>query len=76
MFVGQGAAEWPEAIALLNAWGFDGPITIHTEYTSNQDVISTVGAGDNSAEAEAMRSTGEIQDLLYLRSLMASVPST
>ena len=76
VFVGQGAAEWPEAIALLNAWGFDGPITIHTEYTSNQDVISTVGAGDNSAEAEAMRSTGEIQDLLYLRSLMASVPST
>ena len=76
VFVGQGAAEWPEAIALLKEWGFAGPVTIHTEYTSNQDMTSIVGASDDSAEAEELRITGEIADLIYLRNLMSSIPGT
>lgn len=72
VLLGQGAAEWPEAIALLMAWGFNGPITIHTEYTTDQDVISTVGAGEYTPEAIALRARGEVEDLAYLRGLLDS----
>ena len=67
VLIGQGAAEWREAIRLLKAWDFRGPVTVHTEYTTDQDVISTVGAGDASPEAEALRVRGEVEDLAVLR---------
>ena len=70
VLLGQGAAEWPEAIALLKAWGFTGPITVHTEYTTDQDAISTVGAGEYTAEAIVLRQRGEVEDLAYLRGLL------
>ena len=70
VLLGQGAAEWPEAVALLKGWGFDGPITIHTEYTTDQDVISTVGAGEYTPEAIALRARGEVEDLAYVRGLL------
>lgn len=70
VLLGQGAAEWPEAMALLKAWDFNGPITVHTEYTSDQDVISTVGAGEYTPEAIALRARGEVEDLAYLRGLL------
>lgn len=69
VLLGQGAAEWPEAIALLKSWGFNGPITVHTEYTTDQDVIGTVGAGEYTPEARALRARGEVEDLAYLREL-------
>ncbi len=70
VLLGQGAAEWPEAIELLKAWGFSGPITIHTEYTTDQEVIGTVGAGEYTPEAIALRARGEVEDLAYLRGLL------
>ena len=70
VLLGQGAAEWPEAMALLKVWGFNGPITVHTEYTTDQDVISTVGAGEYTPEAIALRARGEVEDLAYLRGLL------
>ena len=70
VLLGQGAAEWPEAITLLEAWGFSGPITIHTEYTTDQEVIGTVGAGEYTPEAIALRARGEVEDLAYLRGLL------
>ena len=70
VLLGQGAAEWPEAITLLKAWGFNGPITIHTEYTTDQEVIGTVGAGEYTPEAIALRERGEVVDLAYLRGLL------
>ena len=70
VLLGQGAAEWPEAIKLLKAWGFNGPITIHTEYTTDQEVIGTVGAGEYTPEAIALRARGEVEDLAYLRGLL------
>lgn len=72
VLLGQGAAEWPESIALLESWGFDGPITIHTEYTTDQKVIGTVGAGEYTPEAIALRARGEVEDLAYLRGLLSS----
>ncbi|HCU72814.1 MAG: hypothetical protein CL790_03705 [Chloroflexi bacterium] len=70
VLLGHGAAEWPEAIALLKSWNFSGPLTIHTEYTMDQDVIATVGAGEYSEEARALRARGEVDDLAYLRNLI------
>ena len=70
VLLGQGAAEWPEAITLLKAWGFNGPITVHTEYTTDQEVIGTVGAGEYTPEAIALRARGEVEDLAYLRGLL------
>ena len=70
VLLGQGAAEWPEAIVLLKSWDFKGPITIHTEYTMDQDVLATVGAGENSDKARALRARGEVDDLTYLRQLI------
>ena len=70
VLLGQGAAEWPEAITLLKAWGFSGPITVHTEYTTDQEVIGTVGAGEYTPEAIALRARGEVEDLAYLRGLL------
>ena len=70
VLLGQGAAEWPEAIELLKAWGFSGPITIHTEYTTDQEVMGTVGAGEYTPEAIALRARGEVEDLAYLRGLL------
>ena len=70
VLLGHGAAEWPEAIALLKSWNFSGPLTIHTEYTMDQDVIATVGAGEYSEEARALRARGEVEDLAYLRNLI------
>lgn len=72
VLLGQGAAEWPEAVALLKAWGFDGPITIHTEYTTDQEVIGAVGAGEYTPKAIALRARGEVEDLAYLRGLRNS----
>ena len=70
VLLGQGAAEWPDAIALLKSWNFSGPLTVHTEYTMDQDVIATVGAGEYSDEALALRARGEVDDLTYLRQLI------
>ncbi len=70
VLLGQGAAEWPEAITLLKAWGFSGPITVHTEYTTDQEVIGAVGAGEYTPEAIALRARGEVEDLAYLRGLL------
>jgi len=71
--VGQGAAEWRDAVRLLLDWGFDGPLTVHTEYTTDQDVLAVVGDWDHTPEAAAMRLRGERDDLAYVRRLLAEV---
>ena len=46
------------------------PITVHTEYTTDQEVIGAVGAGEYTPEAIALRARGEVEDLAYLRGLL------
>ena len=67
VFLGQGAAHWPRLLKTVKQWGFDGPITVHTEYTEDQDVIFTVGGKDLSTEAGSRRMTGAVEDLAYIR---------
>jgi sugar phosphate isomerase/epimerase len=72
VLLGEGAAQVHDTMALLKTWHFDGPISIHTEYTSDPDVIATVGGKDDSEEAQALRIRGERHDLTVLRALLAS----
>ena len=50
VFLGHGAAHWRRLLKTIKRWGFDGPITVHTEYTEDQDVLFTVGGKDLSEE--------------------------
>ena len=75
VLLGEGASEWPEAMQLLSDWQFDGPISVHTEYTSDQDVIAAVGGWDDTPEAAALRERGEVEDLRFLRDLWAKTTS-
>jgi sugar phosphate isomerase/epimerase len=67
VFLGQGAAHWSRLLKTVKQRGFDGPITVHTEYTEDQEVVFTVGGKDLSAEAGSRRKTGVIEDLAFLR---------
>ena len=64
-----GAAEIGSAIELLKRWRFEGPISVHTEYTTDPSVVATVGGRDDSAETVSQRERGEVTDLAFLRSL-------
>ena len=67
--LGEGAAEIGSAIELLKRWRFEGPISVHTEYTTDPSVVATVGGRDDSAETVSQRERGEVTDLAFLRSL-------
>ncbi len=67
--LGEGASELADAVRLLHQWQFTSPVSVHTEYTSDRDVIATVGGWEDSPEAAAMRDKGEVEDLRYLREL-------
>lgn len=67
VFLGHGAAHWRRLLTTVKKWGFDGPITVHTEYTEDQDVLFTVGGKDLSEEAGSRREVGVVEDLRFLR---------
>ena len=73
VFVGTGAAQWPQILGLLKSWEFDGPFSVHGEYTSDQTVIDTVGGYDTGEEADALREEGIRRDLDYLRKRWAAI---
>jgi sugar phosphate isomerase/epimerase len=67
--LGEGAAQLQDAISELRTSDFDGPISVHTEYTSDPSVVATVGGADESAAAARLRASGEIDDLKKIRLL-------
>ena len=67
--LGEGAGRIEDAVTLLDKWKFKGPLSVHTEYTSDPEVLRTVGGFDQSTEAVRLRELGEIEDLRYLRGL-------
>ena len=73
VFIGQGATPWNRVLTLLHSWGFDGPFSVHGEYTSDQTVIATVGGLDMADEARRLRAEGIESDLAFLRSRWADV---
>lgn len=72
VMLGEGAAEVEEAIEFLKERRFAGPLSVHTEYTMDQEVIATVGGVDASDQAKALRERGEVQDLAFLRRLITA----
>ena len=73
VFVGEGAAPWRRVLELLWERGFDGPISVHTEYTARQDVIETVGGLDEAAGAADIRARGARRDLEFLKTRWAAL---
>ncbi len=67
VFLGQGATHWRRLLEAAKRSGFDGPITVGTEYTEDQEVLFTVGGKDLSAEADSRREVGLVEDLRFLR---------
>lgn len=67
VFLGFGAAPWPQILELLSSWDFKGPFSVHGEYTSDQTVINTVGGLDITDSANTLRAEGIKHDLSYLR---------
>ena len=68
--VGQGCVDWRRCFDALNAIGFDGPLSVHTEYDFDESVIRQVGYADTTPpnlEANAK------DDAAYLRRLMSEV---
>jgi len=49
--MGDGAAQLQDAMSELRNSDFDGPISVHTEDTSDPGVVATVGGADESAAA-------------------------
>ena len=64
---GMARAHWRRLLKTIKQWGFDGPITVHTEYTEDQDVLFTVGGKDLSEEAGSRREVGAVEDLRFIR---------
>ena len=71
--LGEGAAEVEAALRVLESMDFNGPISVHTEYTVDQSVIETVGGIDHTDNAQMQRENGEVQDLAYLRDVQTRI---
>lgn len=70
--LGDGAAPLADAVSMLRQWNFTGPMSVHTEYTSDPSVVATVGGADHSEQAARLRAKGEVEDLQRLRRLWRS----
>jgi sugar phosphate isomerase/epimerase len=46
--LGSGAVNWWRALGALEALGFDGAISEHTEYDFDESIIRQVGYADTS----------------------------
>ena len=46
--LGSGAVNWRRALGALKAMGFDGPVSVHTEYDFDEAVIRQVGYADTT----------------------------
>ena len=67
--VGAGSVDWEQGLGLLLAMGYDGPLSVHTEYQFDEEIIRQVGyAGHKPA---AHRSIGCRRCALDQRALIA-----
>ena len=72
--VGEGCVDWDRCLGILSGFGFDGPLTVHTEYRFDEAIIRQVGWAESSPPnlEEWARA-----DAAYLRKALAALrPST
>ncbi len=46
--LGDGSVDWDRCVGALRGVGFDGPISVHTEYDFDESVIRQVGYADST----------------------------
>ena len=46
--LGDGSVDWERCLGALRRVGFDGPISVHTEYDFDETVIRQVGYADST----------------------------
>ena len=65
--MGAGSVDWRRALGLLAELGYTGPLSVHTEYQFDEQIIRQVGYADSRpAGLEEMAA----RDARYLRGLM------
>ena len=68
--VGEGCVDWDRCLGILSGFGFDGPLTVHTEYRFDEAIIRQVGWAESSPPnlEEWARA-----DAAYLRQALAAL---
>jgi sugar phosphate isomerase/epimerase len=68
--VGDGCVDWQRALGALRNVGFNGPLTVHTEYSFDESIIRRVGYAEISPP-NLDRFAKE--DVAYLRRILSSL---
>ncbi len=68
--LGDGAVDWGRYLGLLCESGFDGPLTVHTEYRFDESIIRQVGYAETTPPNLEQWAK---EDAVYLRNLLSSL---
>jgi len=68
--VGDGGVNWKHALGALHNLGFDGPLSVHTEYDFDESIIRNVGFADTSPPNLEQSAR---EDAAYLRHILSTL---
>ncbi len=68
--LGEGCVNWHRCLGLLCELGFDGPLTVHTEYCFDESIIRQVGYADTSPPNLEQWAK---DDVAYLRRILSEL---
>ena len=68
--VGDGCVDWGRYLGLLCESGFDGPLTVHTEYRFDESIIRQVGYAETTPPNLEQWAK---EDAIYLRNMLSSL---
>lgn len=68
--MGEGCIDWLRCFELLKKIGFDGPLTVHTEYQFDEKIIRKIGYSDTFPSNLELWAK---EDVLYIRELLKKV---
>ena len=68
--LGDGGVDWKRYLGLLCESGFDGPLTVHTEYRFDESIIRQVGYAETTPPNLEQWAK---EDAVYLRNVLSSL---
>ncbi len=68
--VGAGCVNWHRCLSALRKLGFDGPLSVHTEYNFDESIIRQVGYADTSPPNLEQWAK---EDVAYLRRVLSEL---
>jgi sugar phosphate isomerase/epimerase len=68
--VGDGCVDWERYLGLLCKSGFEGPLTVHTEYRFDESIIRQVGYAETTPPNLEQWAK---EDAVYLRNMLSSL---